>query len=243
MEDIIKSHNFRGNNLRCSGCGCNTQEIIDNPNCVSKPLPELSECCGAKIEKRYFKLHGGSHYVDCCLKCRLGCNPQKEKELFVSHGDITHGTEECKTCEDCIKCTERFEQAKKDGTLDKLLSTPSSNEWETEFENKLSHLNWKTCNCCQRAMEFKKDIKLLISSVRSHAYKEGEEKGMKMIEVSELDRIQANAIAEGKKQMREEVVKMIETTKDTFPEVESDEYDNGARRFKRDLLTNLTSNE
>jgi len=44
------------------------------------------------------------------------------RNVMVSHGDVTHAMSESETCEDCIRCKEQFEQALKDGTIDRILN-------------------------------------------------------------------------------------------------------------------------
>lgn len=42
--------------------------------------------------------------------------------MNINHGKVSHPVEECKSCPDCIRVKEAFEQAKADGSLDKVLS-------------------------------------------------------------------------------------------------------------------------
>lgn len=54
-------------------------------------------------------------------------------------------------------------------------SQPVVPEWEKEFEKQMSHLNWKSCTCCQRAMDFKKIIHKLLREVRNQTLEEAAE--------------------------------------------------------------------
>lgn len=70
-------------------------------------------------------------------------SPKEEKKAVVSHGFVTHGIEECETCEDCIKCKEDFERARSDGTLDKILATsslPQNEGMEERFKKKYKEI-------------------------------------------------------------------------------------------------------
>ena len=49
------------------------------------------------------------------------CQEVSREEIFVSHGTETHSIKTADKCEDCIKCSVEFEEAKKNGELDRLL--------------------------------------------------------------------------------------------------------------------------
>lgn len=90
------------------------------------PIPEeVVECC--ELCK---------HFDYCTPKtCSCHIPPLEEGKLSVSHGNITHPANECKTCLDCIECDKNFKEAKENGELDKLISPLEVKEgWEERFD-------------------------------------------------------------------------------------------------------------